>query len=137
MGAAHHAAAAAADRRLDAAFSSLSVLPVAPRSLKLKAFGKFENTTDAMQAVTGIVEGKMPKNLKKFLSDEISEQDMKKEKLIVGDAKLGGYEKRGPASWTDSSRTERRQYEGKSFYVYRGLNDLRGAQGFYCFRFPD
>lgn len=58
-------------------------------SLKLKAFGKFENTTDAMQAVTGIVEGKMPKNLKKFLSGEISEADMKKEKLIVSDAKLG------------------------------------------------
>lgn len=60
-------------------------------SLKLKAFSKFENTTDALSAVTGIVEGKIPKNLKKFLSDEISEKEMKKEKLIVGDAKLGKF----------------------------------------------
>ena len=58
-------------------------------SLKLKAFSKFENTTDALSAVTGIVEGKIPKNLKKFLSSEISEKEMKKEKLVVGDAKLG------------------------------------------------
>lgn len=58
-------------------------------SVKLKAFSKFENTTDALSAVTGIVEGKIPKNLKKFLSSEISEKEMKKEKLVVGDPKLG------------------------------------------------
>jgi nucleolar protein 58 len=55
----------------------------------LKAFKKFENTTDALSAVTGIVEGKMPKNLKKFLETEISEKEMKKEKLIISDPKLG------------------------------------------------
>lgn len=58
-------------------------------SVKLKAFSKFENTTDALSAVTGIIEGKVPNNLKKFLEDELSEKDIKKEKLIVGDPKLG------------------------------------------------
>ncbi|CDH51673.1 loc398558 protein [Lichtheimia corymbifera JMRC:FSU:9682] len=61
----------------------------ANQTVKLKAFSKFENTTDALSAVTGIVEGKIPKNLKKFLSSEISEKEMKKEKLVVGDPKLG------------------------------------------------
>lgn len=53
----------------------------------MKAFEKFENTTDALSAVTGIVEGKMPKNLKKFLQSEI--KDMNKEQLIISDPKLG------------------------------------------------
>ena len=58
-------------------------------SVKLKAFQKFENTTDALSAVTGIVEGKLPKNLKKFLESEISDKEMKKESLIICDPKLG------------------------------------------------
>ncbi|ORZ22217.1 hypothetical protein BCR42DRAFT_344890 [Absidia repens] len=61
----------------------------ANQAVKLKAFTKFENTTDALSAVTGLVEGKVPKNLKKFLESEISEKEMKKEKLIVSDPKLG------------------------------------------------
>jgi nucleolar protein 58 len=65
----------------------LCLLPLS--SVKLKAFTKFENTTDALSAVTGLVEGKVPKNLKKFLETEISEKEMKKEKLIISDPKLG------------------------------------------------
>lgn len=61
-------------------------------SVKLKAFTKFENTTDALSAVTGLVEGKVPKNLKKFLETEISEKEMKKEKLIISDPKLGKWD---------------------------------------------
>jgi len=57
-------------------------------SLKLKAFSKFENTTDALSAATAIVEGKVSKNLKKFLQNELSEKDIK-EKLAVSDSKLG------------------------------------------------
>lgn len=60
-----------------------------PFSVKLKAFQKFENTTDALSAVTGIVEGKLPKNLKKFLETEISDKEMKKESLVICDPKLG------------------------------------------------
>ncbi|KAF9190211.1 Nucleolar protein 58 [Haplosporangium sp. Z 767] len=62
----------------------------ANKTVKLRAFTKFENTTDALSAVTALVEGKLSKNLKEFLSKEISEKEMKKESLIVGDAKLGG-----------------------------------------------
>ncbi|KAG0348309.1 Nucleolar protein 58 [Podila humilis] len=62
----------------------------ANKTVKLRAFTKFENTTDALSAVTALVEGKLSKNLKEFLSSEISEKEMKKESLIVGDAKLGG-----------------------------------------------
>ncbi|KAF9131539.1 Nucleolar protein 58 [Mortierella sp. 14UC] len=61
----------------------------ANKTVKLRAFTKFENTTDALSAVTALVEGKLAKNLKEFLSKEISEKEMKKESLIVGDAKLG------------------------------------------------
>ncbi|KAJ3023717.1 Nucleolar protein 58 [Thoreauomyces humboldtii] len=60
----------------------------ANKTVKLKAFSKFENTTDALSAVTALVEGKMSKNLKKFLVDELNEKDLK-EKLAVGDSKLG------------------------------------------------
>ena len=56
--------------------------------IKLKAFSKFENTTDALAAVTALVEGKMSKSLKSFLKDELSEKDLKST-LAVGDAKLG------------------------------------------------
>jgi nucleolar protein 58 len=57
-------------------------------SLKLKAFAKFENTTEALSAVTALVEGKMSKSLKSFLKDELSDKDLKST-LVVGDAKLG------------------------------------------------
>ncbi|KAJ3289212.1 Nucleolar protein 58, partial [Borealophlyctis nickersoniae] len=60
----------------------------ANKTVKLKAFSKFENTTDALSAVTALVEGKVSKNLKKFLSDELNDQDLK-DKLAVGDSKLG------------------------------------------------
>jgi nucleolar protein 58 len=42
-----------------------------------------------LSAVTGIVEGKLPKNLKKFLETEISDKEMKKESLVICDPKLG------------------------------------------------
>ncbi|TPX31733.1 hypothetical protein SmJEL517_g05004 [Synchytrium microbalum] len=61
----------------------------ANETVKLKAFQKFDNTTDALSAVTALVEGKMSKNLKKFLSDELSDIDLKGT-LAVGDPKLGG-----------------------------------------------
>ncbi|TPX62934.1 hypothetical protein PhCBS80983_g00205 [Powellomyces hirtus] len=60
----------------------------ANKTVKLKAFSKFENTTDALSAVTALVEGKMSKNLKQFLVDELNEKDLK-DQLAVGDSKLG------------------------------------------------
>ncbi|KAI9357915.1 hypothetical protein DFJ73DRAFT_611760, partial [Zopfochytrium polystomum] len=60
----------------------------ANKTVKLKAFSKFENTADALAAVTALVEGKLSKGLKSFLTTELSEKDMK-EKFAVGDSKLG------------------------------------------------
>jgi nucleolar protein 58 len=59
----------------------------------LKAFSKFENTTDALSAVTALVEGKLSKGLKNFLTEELSASDLK-DKLAVGDSKLGIYSSR-------------------------------------------
>lgn len=56
-------------------------------SVSLLAFRKFEDTADALSAATAIVEGKLSKNLKKFLTKSIIEKDLK-EKLAVADAKL-------------------------------------------------
>ncbi|KAG0256314.1 Nucleolar protein 58 [Mortierella polycephala] len=74
----------------DSIWKSFETPEQANKTVKLRAFTKFENTTDALSAVTALVEGKLSKNLKEFLSKEISEKEMKKESLIVGDAKLGG-----------------------------------------------
>ncbi|KAI8837997.1 hypothetical protein BJ741DRAFT_656891 [Chytriomyces cf. hyalinus JEL632] len=71
----------------DAIFNYFASADAANKTLKLKAFSKFENTTDAMSAVTALVEGKLSKGLKKFLTTELSELDLK-ETLAVGDSKL-------------------------------------------------
>jgi len=59
----------------------------AGKLIKLKAFQKFEDTTSALSAATSICDGKLDKNLRKFLAKEC-EGD--KVKLGVGDVKLGG-----------------------------------------------
>lgn len=58
----------------------------AGKLIKLKAFQKFEDTTSALSAATSICDGKLDKNLRKFLAKEC-EGD--KVKLGVGDIKLG------------------------------------------------
>ncbi|KAJ3255858.1 Nucleolar protein 58 [Boothiomyces macroporosus] len=60
----------------------------ANKAVKLKAFAKFENTTEALSAVTALVEGKISKNLKSFLTTEFTDKDLK-DTLAVADAKLG------------------------------------------------
>eukprot|EP00741_Cyanophora_paradoxa_P021388 tig00021350_g20647.t1 len=57
----------------------------ARKLVKLKAFTKFENTTEALEAATALVESKLSKGLKKFLKNAKI-----KEELAVADAKLGG-----------------------------------------------
>jgi nucleolar protein 58 len=57
-------------------------------SVKLKAFSKFENTTEALSALTGIADGKIPSNLSSFLQKELSKKDLK-DQLAVADSKLG------------------------------------------------
>ncbi|KXZ47074.1 hypothetical protein GPECTOR_38g311 [Gonium pectorale] len=53
--------------------------------VKLKAFSKFENTTEALAAATALVDSKLSKGLKKFLKKHVDED----EKLAVLDKKLG------------------------------------------------
>ncbi|KAI8870443.1 Nop-domain-containing protein [Ramicandelaber brevisporus] len=81
--------------------------------VKLKAFHKFENTVDALSAVTAIVEGKVAKNLKSFLTSSDVAKLLKKEQLIVSDQKLGSAisKKLGINVMSDSSVNE----------LYRGI----------------
>ena len=53
--------------------------------MKLKAFSKFENTTEALAAATALVDSKMSKGLKKFLKKHAVGEE-----LAVLDKKLGG-----------------------------------------------
>jgi hypothetical protein len=50
----------------------------------LKAFDKFESTTDALSSATHLVDSKLPKGLRKFLKAECAG-----ETLVVADSKLG------------------------------------------------
>ncbi|CAG0897718.1 unnamed protein product [Darwinula stevensoni] len=59
----------------------------AAQVVKLKAFEKFKDTTDAMVATTAAVEGKMSKVLKKMLKKLVVKEAH--EALAVADAKLG------------------------------------------------
>jgi nucleolar protein 58 len=54
--------------------------------LQLQHFQKFDDTTVALSAITGSIEGKIPKPLKKILK-KIS--DDSEESLLVADSKLG------------------------------------------------
>ncbi|CAK9190755.1 unnamed protein product [Sphagnum troendelagicum] len=57
---------------------------VARKMVKLKAFDKFESTTDALNAATHLVDSKLPKGLRKFLKAQCKGQT-----LVVADSKLG------------------------------------------------
>ena len=52
--------------------------------VKLKAFDKFENTTDALNAASHLVDSKLPKGLRKFLKAQCEG-----ETLAIADSKLG------------------------------------------------
>ena len=53
--------------------------------VKLKAFSKFENTTEALAAATSLVDSKLSKGLKKFLKKNCVDEE-----LALLDKKLGG-----------------------------------------------
>jgi nucleolar protein 58 len=67
---------------LEKAFSSVDG---AKKVVKLKAFKKFDNTADALAAAAALVDSKLPKSLKKFLTKHAAEDT-----LALADAKLGG-----------------------------------------------
>lgn len=58
----------------------------ASKLLQLQHFSKFDDTTVALAAITGSVEGKIPKSLKKLLKKISGDAE---ETMLVADAKLG------------------------------------------------
>lgn len=65
-------------------------------SLRLKTFEKFENTADALDNISALVEGKVAPKLANLLKD----LDDKSASLIVSDPKLG----MDPSSFQSNSR---------------------------------
>jgi nucleolar protein 58 len=57
--------------------------------LKLRALHRFSSTATAVEDITAIQDGKLPKGLKKFLSDEVVGKGKGKETLAVTEPKLG------------------------------------------------
>lgn len=57
----------------------------ARKMVKLEAFSKFENTAKALESAAALLEGKMAKDLKKFLKKSVTEGEI----LAVADSKLG------------------------------------------------
>eukprot|EP00882_Tetradesmus_deserticola_P013275 GHRQ01014080.1.p2 GENE.GHRQ01014080.1~~GHRQ01014080.1.p2 ORF type:complete len:276 (+),score=144.30 GHRQ01014080.1:405-1232(+) len=69
----------------DDLYKDFETLDSAKKFVKLKAFSKFDNTTEALAAATALVESKLSKGLKKFLKKHAVGDT-----LAVLDAKLGG-----------------------------------------------
>jgi RNA processing factor Prp31 len=59
--------------------------------LKLRALHRFSSTAAAVEDLTAVQEGKVPKALKHFLTQEVIEKGKGKEVLAVADTKLGEY----------------------------------------------
>jgi nucleolar protein 58 len=57
--------------------------------LKLRALHRFQSTAAAVEDLTAVQEGKIPKTLKQFLTNEVVEKGKGKEILAVADTKLG------------------------------------------------
>ncbi|CAG7848430.1 Nucleolar protein 58 [Serendipita indica DSM 11827] len=57
--------------------------------LKLRALHRFSSTAAAVEDLTAVQEGKIPKGLKQFLTREVVEKGKGKEVLAVADTKLG------------------------------------------------
>lgn len=60
----------------------------ASKVVKLKAFKKFKDNTEALAAATGFIEGKIGKGLKKFLKKVVIDAGLQEE-IAVADAALG------------------------------------------------
>ena len=56
-------------------------------SLKLEAFSKFKDTKEALKATNSLLEGSMPKKLKKFLNKNIISKEVQ-DNLAIMDKKL-------------------------------------------------
>ncbi|KCV69438.1 hypothetical protein H696_03867 [Fonticula alba] len=73
----------------DSIWKEFETADKANKLVKLQAFGKFQNTTEALSAATALLDNKVPKELKNFLKSEVLKKNLTDE-LAVADAKLGG-----------------------------------------------
>lgn len=92
--------------------------------VKLQSIHRFKSTADAVEDMSAIGEGKISKNLKKFLTEEISQGKNSQETLAVVDPKLGGAitKKLGFNVISDSTTTD----------LFRGIrSQLAGLLGEY------
>jgi len=76
----------------DSVFQYFQNSDSAASTIKLKAFSKFEDTTQAVAAAAAVCDGKLDKSLKKFLKSTLlkGEEANVKDQLAVAEAKLGG-----------------------------------------------
>lgn len=61
----------------------------ASKLVSLKKFARFKNTADALKSTTALVESKMSKELKKFLTKEVVNKKLT-DSIALSDSKLGG-----------------------------------------------
>lgn len=95
--------------------------------MKLKAFYKFTDTTEALAATSALVESKLSKTLKSFLKKHIVKKELTDE-LAVADSKLGGVikDKLGISCVADSRVNElMRGIRSQMSEVIEGLDDVQ------------
>ena len=91
--------------------------------VKLKAFSKFENTTEALAGAAALTDSKLSKGLKKFLKKNAAADE-----LAVLDAKLGGIikEKLGiQCIWRSSPAPRHRMFVHEACHRSAGCNLLK------------
>jgi len=76
-------------KNVDNIYKEFSSAESSSKFVKLQGFQKFKNTADALKATTALVDGKLSKSLKKFLTKEISDKESN-DNLGISDPKLGG-----------------------------------------------
>lgn len=77
----------AALEKADSLWEAFTSLESTNKIVKLKGFHKFEDTAEAVQSATALVEGKLSASMKKFLKKNVKDAQ---DQLAVCDAKLGG-----------------------------------------------
>ncbi|KAA0713410.1 Nucleolar protein 58 [Triplophysa tibetana] len=75
-------------QQVDSLWKEFETPEKANKIVKLKHFEKFQDTTEALAAITAMVEGKLGKSLKKILKKVVAKEAH--EQLAITDTKLGG-----------------------------------------------
>uniref|UniRef100_A0A8D0DEZ4 Nucleolar protein 58 n=1 Tax=Sander lucioperca TaxID=283035 RepID=A0A8D0DEZ4_SANLU len=85
-------------QQVDSLYKEFETPEKANKVVKLKHFEKFQDTTEALAAVTALTEGKIGKSLKKVLKKVVAKEAH--EQLAISDAKLGGVIKVSDSTFT-------------------------------------